>query len=154
MVLQKAVEQGNDAGSHKINPNPRTGFLIGIRGQEGFRGGIGVFKELADHGAFVEGFVFVFEGGNETTRVQGQEGSGFVVGVYFNVLEGDLLFEEDKPGIEELALPSWEQQAGQAWSCDIERYPSRSNLSPDKGRGYGWGGGHCLWGNKQDGGST
>jgi hypothetical protein len=90
--------------------------------------------------------VIVLESRNETARVQGEEGSGLMVGVYFNVLEGDLLFEEDKPEIEELALRSWEKQAGQVRSCNIDQHPSRSKLLTDKGRGYVWGGGHCFVG--------
>ena len=39
---------------------------------------IGVFEELADYGAFVEGFVVVLEGGDEAAGVEEEEGVGFV----------------------------------------------------------------------------
>jgi hypothetical protein len=60
--------------------------------------GKGVFEELADYCAFVERFGSVFERGDEAAGVEGEEGLGFVVGVYFDVLVGDFLFFEDGPG--------------------------------------------------------
>ena len=60
--------------------------------------GVGVFEEFADDGAFVERFGVVFQRWDEAAGVKGEEGGGFVVGVYFNVLVGDLLFFEDGPG--------------------------------------------------------
>jgi len=36
------------------------------------------------------------EGRDETTRVEVEEGTRFVVRVYFNVLERDVFFEEDE----------------------------------------------------------
>lgn len=57
---------------------------------------IGVFKELAYDGAFVEGFAFVGQGGDETARIEFEKGQGFLVWVYFDVLEGDAFFEEEE----------------------------------------------------------
>ena len=56
------------------------------------------FEEFADHCAFVQRFVVVLQGGDEAAGVQGQEGGGLVVGVYLDVLVGDLFFLEDGPG--------------------------------------------------------
>ena len=36
------------------------------------------------------------EGGDETTRVEVEEGTRFVVRVYFDVLESDVFFEKDE----------------------------------------------------------
>lgn len=68
-------------------------------------GGVGVLEVFADDVGFVEGLVVVVagggggggEGGDEAARVEGKEGGGFGVGVYFDVLVGDLLFFEDEP---------------------------------------------------------
>jgi hypothetical protein len=59
---------------------------------------VSVFEELADDGALVERFGVVLERWDQTARVESQERSGFVVGVYFDVLVGDFLFFEDGPG--------------------------------------------------------
>ena len=60
--------------------------------------GVSFFEELADYGGFEEGFGVVLEGGDEAAGVEGEEGLGFVVGVYFDVLVGDLFLFEDGPG--------------------------------------------------------
>lgn len=113
------MERGYDAGGYKIDPDARTSFLVGVGRKEGFGGRVGVFEELADDGAFIERFVIVFEGRDETSGVEFEEGFRLVVGVYpgfvnegrcevgivtdLYVLERDLLFEED----EENSLNEW-----------------------------------------------
>lgn len=47
------------------------------------------------------------QGGDEPARVEGEEGLGFVVGVYFDVLVGDVLFFEcDPDALDEGAKPT------------------------------------------------
>lgn len=60
--------------------------------------GESVFEELANHRAFVQGLGVVLESRDEAAGVEGEEGLGLVVGVYFDVLVGDSLFFEDGPG--------------------------------------------------------
>ena len=43
---------------------------------------VGVLEEFADDGALVEGLVVVLECWDETSWVEGEEGIGFMVGVY------------------------------------------------------------------------
>lgn len=63
------MEGGNDAGGYEIDPDPDTSFFIGVRGEKKFGRGEGIFEELADHGAFVEGFIIVFEGWDEAAGI-------------------------------------------------------------------------------------
>jgi hypothetical protein len=57
-----------------------------------------VFEEFANDCAFVERFGIVFERRDETSRVEGEEGLGFVVRVDFDVLVRDFFLFEDGPG--------------------------------------------------------
>lgn len=65
------------------------------------------FQEFAQHCAFIERLILVLQGRYEAARVEVEEGLGFVVWVYFDVLVGDFLFFEDDPGaLDEGAEPA------------------------------------------------
>lgn len=50
----------NDSRSYEINPDSLAGLFVGVCGEEfGSCGGVGIFEEFADHGAFVEWLVVV-----------------------------------------------------------------------------------------------
>lgn len=69
--------------------------------------GISVFEKLADDGALVQRLVVVLQSRDEAAGVEGEEGSGLVVGVDFDVLVGDVLFFEDGPGALDEGAAGW-----------------------------------------------
>lgn len=99
LKLQKPVPRGDDSRGAEVRPNASARALVGVGGEKArcvLR--IGVFEELADDGALVEGFVVVLQGGHQAARVEGEERGGLVVWVHFDVLVGDLLLFQDGPG--------------------------------------------------------
>lgn len=90
-----------------------------------------IFEKFRYDCTFVEWFVVVLESGDQTSGVQREEGSGFVVGVDFDVLVRDLfLFEEGPDSLDEGAEPA---------RVELER------LFGLMGVDNGFGGAGCDW---------
>lgn len=72
LKLQKPMPRRNNPGRAEIRPNPGARSLVRVR-REKARSvvRIGFFEELADDGAFVEGFVVCLESWDEAARVEG-----------------------------------------------------------------------------------
>lgn len=110
-----------------------------------------IFEKFRYDCTFVEWFVVVLESGDQTSGVQREEGSGFVVGVDFDVLVRDLfLFEEGPDSLDEgaavltimsetLLLREWMQIFLQPARVELER------LFGLMGVDNGFGGAGCDW---------
>ena len=99
LPLQEPMECRNNARRAEIRPNPRAGALVHVFRQQMRRVvRIGFFQELADDGAFEQGFVLVLECWYQTAGVEVDERFWLVVGVDFDVLVRDFLLFQDGPG--------------------------------------------------------
>ena len=71
--------------------------MIRVGGEQLLSFWVRIFEELADDGAFVEGFAVVLEGWNEAPRVEFEEGFRLVVWIYLRTVKG----ERESVGTEE-----------------------------------------------------
>ena len=108
LKLQEPVKRRHDPAPEEIDPDAHARALIQVAREQALAVvWVGFFEELENHVAFEERLAVVLEGRDEPARIQLQEGLGLVVGVYFDVLVGDLLFFEDGPdALDEGAEPA------------------------------------------------